>query len=197
MVIVISGTIQEFLGERYYFCGSYFQKKGRRLHRAVWEHTHGEPVPDGYAVHHVDHDRTNNEPSNLTLIPTREHQSYHTLCRPEHNRMALGKAHEAARVWHGNDDGREWHKEQYAKHCHDALTKKEARTCEFCGGAFSGLRRGKFCSNNCKAANRRKSGVDLEARTCGACGATFTVNKYWTNKTCSRSCGGRLARRKR
>ena len=196
MVTVISTTIQEFLGVRYYSCGFYFQHKGKRLHRAVWEHTHNEPVPEGYSVHHIDHNRSNNEPENLALIPTREHQSYHTLCRPEFCRTSIKKAQASAAVWHGSEEGKRWHEAQYAEHCHDALTRKEDRICDFCAESFSGLRRGKFCSNKCKAAWRRKSGADLEERICPVCGASFLVNKYWTNKTCSRSCGGKLRRRK-
>lgn len=49
----ISTTAQRFDGVTYYLCGEYFQRKGRRLHRAVWEHHNGK-IPNGYHVHHKD-----------------------------------------------------------------------------------------------------------------------------------------------
>ena len=41
-VHVVSATAQRFNGQTYYLCGDYFQRKGRRLHRAVWEYHNGE-----------------------------------------------------------------------------------------------------------------------------------------------------------
>ena len=32
---VVSETIQELNGERFYLCGKYYQHNGKRLHRAV------------------------------------------------------------------------------------------------------------------------------------------------------------------
>ena len=34
-VRIVSGTIQEFRDERYYLCGFYYQRNGKRLHRAL------------------------------------------------------------------------------------------------------------------------------------------------------------------
>lgn len=34
----ISSTAQRFNGVTYYLCGQYFQHRGKRLHRAVWEY---------------------------------------------------------------------------------------------------------------------------------------------------------------
>src|SRR3954470_16664348 len=108
--VVLSATCQEFLGVRYYLCGFYFQRKSRRLHRAVWEHHHG-PVPAGYHVHHVDEDRANNGPGNLALLPGSKHLSHHTIKRE----MWFGtKARAAAAEWHRSDEGRVWHREHAA-----------------------------------------------------------------------------------
>lgn len=38
-----------------------------RVHRLVWEITHGRAVPDGYVVRHLDDNRANNAPANLRL----------------------------------------------------------------------------------------------------------------------------------
>jgi hypothetical protein len=67
---------QYFNGVKYtlrstgYFCAT----TGRRnlLHRDVWEFYHGI-IPDNYDVHHMDHDKSNNEINNLELLPKAEH----------------------------------------------------------------------------------------------------------------------------
>ena len=51
-VQVISSTVQRFNGVSYYLCGKYFQRRGVRLHRMVWEYHNGK-IPQGYHVHHV------------------------------------------------------------------------------------------------------------------------------------------------
>ena len=66
-VKVISNTVQKFNGESYYLCGQYFQRKGKRLHRTVWEF-HNGTIPKGYHVHHKDGNRSNNAIENLTLM---------------------------------------------------------------------------------------------------------------------------------
>jgi hypothetical protein len=37
------------------------------LHRVIWQLANGT-IPDGYVVHHKDHDKTNNNISNLELV---------------------------------------------------------------------------------------------------------------------------------
>lgn len=194
-VSIISSTIQEFMGVRYYKCGRYFQRKGVRLHRVVWEHDHG-PIPDGFHVHHVDHDPTNNDPSNLSLEHGSEHISYHSL-RSGAGAKNVRRAIAAASVWHGSDDGIEWHRQHYEANCKVALSQRIDKTCDNCGTQYrtkiSARTTGRFCSNNCKSAWRRKAGLDHEQRTCAACGKSFTVNKYYPTKSCSGECGRKLA----
>ena len=48
----------------------------QRLHRAVWEHHNGE-IPDGFHIHHIDKDKSNNEIVNLALLPGRIHVYLH------------------------------------------------------------------------------------------------------------------------
>lgn len=199
--VVISGTIQEFEGVRFYLCGGYFQHKGKALHREVWTKAHG-PVPDGFEVHHRDHDSSNNSLGNLELLEGKKHASLHAST-PENRKRALEQlpaARELAKEWHQSEEGREWHKEHYSKTA-DALHAREERTCEECGTVFLGLvgkpERNRFCSNKCKTKWRYKSGVDNEERTCQVCGKAFMINKYWTTKTCSRSCGRQLQEKDR
>lgn len=93
----ISETIQKFNGESYYLCGSYYQRKGRRLHRTVWEYHNGD-IPKGYHVHHIDGDRSNNQIDNLVLMLGSEHLSAHMSdpARKEQARESVKKAIAAA-----------------------------------------------------------------------------------------------------
>lgn len=52
---------------------------GRRYlkHRYVWEQ-HNGPIPEGYEVHHIDLNSHNNDISNLALMTTFEHRSFHS-----------------------------------------------------------------------------------------------------------------------
>lgn len=198
-VQVISNTVQKFNGESFYLCGYYYQRKGKRLHRAVWEH-HNGPIPKGYHVHHMDGDRSNNSIENLTLLEGHEHLSEHMSApeRVEHSKKLIEFARVAASKWHGSDAGRAWHAEHGKEYWKNApmLTY----TCTNCGKEYqtrnvshSGNH---FCGNNCRAAYRRKTGADNVERTCQVCGKPFVVNKYSRVKTCSGECGVKLRRGK-
>ena len=157
---VISPTIQEFDGLRYYLCGRYFQRKGVRLHRKVWEKNNG-PIPDGYHVHHKNEDRTNNAPSNLELLPSPEHLGgRHGEASAERGRESIGKANDAASVWHGTDEGRRWHSEHYERHLRSKLAEWVDVVCHECGAIwqtrFANSSYAKFCSGACKARDLRR-----------------------------------------
>lgn len=153
-VTVISNTIQEFMGERFYLCGSYYQHNGLRLHRHVWE-TYNGPIPEGYHVHHIDENRANNEIDNLALMPGVEHLKKH-MSEPERiekSRQNIAKAMESARAWHGSKDGYAFHS-QLAKEYWDKMIP-ETYVCTQCGKEYESRavhRKGNhFCCNNCKA----------------------------------------------
>ncbi len=69
--------------------GAYYQRtdkrvkpnKTRRLHRAVYEHHHGE-IPKGFDVHHGDGNKLNNDIENLECIEHGEHKSLHVVADP-------------------------------------------------------------------------------------------------------------------
>lgn len=52
------------------------EKAGGLLHRVMWE-THRSPIPDGYEVHHIDDDGTNNDWDNFELLTRAEHLARH------------------------------------------------------------------------------------------------------------------------
>src|SRR5438067_6461268 len=100
---IMSTTIQEFNGSRYYLCGKYFQRKGVRLHIAVWTYHHGD-VPDGWHIHHIDEDRSNNDPTNLECLTLIKHLGgRHGAASGLRGRKSIKKANAAARVWHGSE----------------------------------------------------------------------------------------------
>ena len=175
-----------------YYLNSTIRK---RMHRYVWEFSNGD-IPKGFHIHHVDHDRGNNDISNLKMLSATEHETYHGLKRREENLLELQKRINYARMfaskWHGSADGREWHKKQSEK-TKNRLFRKVDFICAFCGQSFTATKNGcnKFCSNKCKSAYRRKIGVDNENRICEWCGRLFTTNKYAKSKYCSLSCSNR------
>lgn len=196
-VTIISASIQEFEGVRYYLCGRYFQKRGARLHRVVWTHHHG-PIPKGYHVHHMTGDTSKNQVEELELVRGARHLSGHMSSpqRVAESRRRLAKAQAAATAWHGSEGGRAWHREHYEQSLREKLSATIPKTCEHCGTNYAAplptATASRFCSNNCKSAARRASGVDVETRACAICGSPFTTNRYWTTRTCSRACAARL-----
>ena len=194
-VTVISPTIQEFQGLRYYLCGNYFQRDGVRLHRVVWEDEHGQTVPDGYAVHHRDEERSNNQPGNLELLTRGGHTSLH---QTGHQRGVPREAVEAAKEWHGSPEGRAWHRRHYANN-KDAMHRLQEYECDNCGKRYEAETTGKnrFCSNGCKSQARLRSGVDDVDRSCVECGEVFRVNRYHKKKTCGQPCTSAVSIRNR
>ena len=53
-----------------------FKGKITTLHRAIWELAHG-PIPEGYFIHHIDKDKTNNSIENLECVSRKEHGVKH------------------------------------------------------------------------------------------------------------------------
>lgn len=158
-VICISNTVQEFLGERYYLCGHYFQHNGKRLHRVVWEYHNGK-IPDGYHIHHKDHNRYNNSIDNLQMLEEKEHFLEH---KDDEKRKEIGRknivlAREAAKEWHHSEEGRRWH----SVHGKENAMKRQPRmyVCTWCGCEYQSKQirytGNHFCCNNHKAAYRRK-----------------------------------------
>ena len=177
--------------------GYYLNSSMRmRMHRYVWEYYNGE-IPDGYQIHHKDRDKGNNDISNLELIPFSAHAKLHSTERAEARHEWVVEnlkenAQPKASEWHKSESGRQWHREHFEQ-VKDKVHPEETMICEMCGKEYIGKvsAENRFCSNKCKAAWRRKSGVDNEVRICACCGTEFTANKYAKTQTCSRACANR------
>lgn len=175
--------------------GYYMGAKSKRLHVYVWEKYNGT-VPDGYHVHHIDHNKDNNTIENLCAIARNEHLSRHSLDNTEASAKNLKEfAQPEAIKWHKSDAGREWHKEQWKNTIGKSVSVMVAKVCEYCGNPYEVsavcANRSRFCSNNCKASFRRKSRTDDEERLCACCGKPFSTNKYLSHKYCSLSCASK------
>lgn len=46
-------------------------------YRKIWEEHNGRKIPDGYHIHHIDGNRSNNNPSNLLCVSPEEHWQIH------------------------------------------------------------------------------------------------------------------------
>lgn len=157
--------------------GYYLNSTHReRIHRAVWEYYNG-PIPDGYAIHHIDEDKSNNSIENLQLISKSAHATLHGKERAavSYEWMCQNireKAAPKAAEWHKSDAGRAWHSE-HGKTVFRNL-EPQKRICEQCGNEYKTKARhaSRFCSNNCKAKWRRENGLDDVEKVCPVCGKT-------------------------
>jgi hypothetical protein len=149
---------REFNGVVYYKAGSYFKcniassKKGYgRLHTDVWRFYNGD-IPKGYDIHHVDFDSFNNDISNLSLLPRKEHHQLHmqrNLQNEEYvkrNKKHLEKIRELTKEWHGSAEGLEWHRQHGIEV--SANAKDVAKVCQLCGKEYTTAykNRNQYCS---------------------------------------------------
>jgi AraC-like DNA-binding protein len=84
---------QMYNGQRYSLRnnGYYAATSGNResLHRRVWIDAHG-PIPDGWDIHHLDRDKSNNSLDNLEALPKDERaRRYGTGCNHSVHRCNL------------------------------------------------------------------------------------------------------------
>lgn len=184
----------------YYLSNTRRNGKRVRLHRFVYETEKGI-IPKGYHVHHVDHDKNNNTIENLMLMTEHEHFSLHSNELTEEQKIKrlerCDKIRPLTKEWHRSEEGIRWHKEHGLKTIKIMLQKQIKKVCKHCGKEFidNGFNRREFCSNNCKSAYRRKSGVDDMIHICKVCGKEFLTNKYSPRKYCEECKENRCQRK--
>lgn len=159
-----------------------------RLHTYVWIKYNGE-IPKGYQVHHKDENKDNNDISNLELLTTYKHQSMHGLKNSARSREnMINNVIPKAATWHKSEEAKQLHKDIYENHTREKWMAPVTKICEICGKEYTtnyaSMNKSKFCSNNCKATARRRSGIDNIEATCSICGKTFVKNKYSKAKMC-------------
>lgn len=158
------------------------------LHRYKYLKEKG-PIPIGFHVHHIDEDSTNNDINNLEVLSPEEHSKKHPNT-PEKVKKWQAAGIKAAVGWHSTEEGKAWHDQHYQL-VKDAMHKKYIRKCIFCKKKIeTKIKNGNcFCSNNCRAAHRRKNNPDMKKVNCLTCGVEFETRKYATPKRyCSKKC---------
>ena len=172
---------------------------GKRLHTYIYEKYKGE-IPRGMQVHHIDHNKDNNDISNLKLLTKKEHIELHKKEMTEEQKQKLRdnlnkNARPKAIEWHKSVEGKEWHKKIYEKN-KDLFHRKYNKICQICGSKYITTQKdSKFCCNKCKSKYRRINNLDITTKECLICGKTFQTNKYRPASTCSRECAGLLRRK--
>lgn len=176
----------------------YFYRMGKgrtfTLHRDVWEF-HNGPIPDGAHIHHRDGNPLNNDIGNLDCLSAKQHRDEHPWDEDRKRRQSalLERIRPLTKEWHASAEGRAKHRELGGLAYQRFVPV--AKDCAHCSTRFEPSKIGnldRFCSNKCKSAWRRASGVDNEQRQCAHCGASFECNRYSGTKACSRSCGNSL-----
>lgn len=67
------------------------------LHKYVWELQNG-PVPDGHCIHHIDHNKANNDINNLQLMHKSDHVKHHKSTKQCYTGIC-----ECGNTWHNTD----------------------------------------------------------------------------------------------
>lgn len=169
------------------------------LHRDVWEAHHG-PIPPGHQIHHRDGNPGNNDLGNLECVSAAAHHGLHPWSDDRRAVRAefLATIRPLTKAWHASPEGLAKHREVGGL-AYQGFTP-EPKPCEHCGRQFEpGAlgNRDRFCSNACKSAWRRASGLDDEDRICACCGGAFRCNRYKPARTCGRACSNRLRAREK
>jgi len=128
---------QTLNGVKYYVSpetGYYSRRYPRSefMHRAVWIDAHGE-IPDGYHIHHKNHDKSDNRPANLQCMSASDHSMLHAETNPwvgsDENKRQLRAAGKLAR------GGR----------------KMRVGCCEVCNAEFETIALNRrFCGKSCR-----------------------------------------------
>ncbi len=162
-----------------------------RAHVWVWQYHHGKP-PKNFHIHHINGNKSNNDISNLRLLSPKDHVQEHlTDERRKKSRERMPLLQELAKVWHKSPEGHAWHKE-HGKNFGNFEPRE--LSCLVCASNFltKKLSTTKFCSNACKSAHRRNSGIDNVKFVCKECNCEFYRNKYAPKRTfCSKKCSMR------
>lgn len=76
----------------------YLQSQSWDEHRLIFSYFYNRDIPDGYLIHHVDENGLNNDPQNLNILTTGEHNLVHKIISyGENNGRYSGFTHEEIR----------------------------------------------------------------------------------------------------
>lgn len=169
------------------------------LHKAVYMYAYGE-IPDGYEIHHIDFDPTNNEIENLILLTHTEHMKIHakinsSKCRHLKSKFICkncGKEYET--VYNGNNMfcSRKCQRQYNYRNSN----QQEKRICIVCGKGFTVHKysKTKICSKECLSKFNYNPKIHI-IKKCVTCGIEFETTKTHNKKYCSRECYHKATRK--
>lgn len=185
--------IDEF--KRNYF-GKVFKKQkdgywSNKIHaqRWVWMHYNGT-IPKGMDIHHIDHDKSNNDISNLQMLSRSDHLKEHWKnpeCRAK-RRVFLDKIRPKVHEWLRSEEGR---KKQSIEAIKGWKKRKSVIiTCEQCQQKiYTKTPQQRFCCDACDKKWRRNQKLYLIEVICPICNKLFIKTKWTPRRFCSLSCG--------
>lgn len=150
---IIFDNIKYYKNRKGYFVATLY------LHVAQWIH-HNGAVPEGYEIHHIDENPSNNDISNLQLLTHSEHQQLHLKTKKENlERVCIQCGKTFVTTKYGA-----------RKYCSDKCRakhnrKKEIRKCAICGKELlvSKYKNTKYCrSCSCRLNAQKKRGAKCE-----------------------------------
>lgn len=157
-------------------------------HQWVWMNHFGD-IPEGYHIHHKDHDKSNNDIENLEMLSPSDHLKKHW--QDPKKRIDASKKIEKSRLkmneWLKSEEGRQIQREGAKKGWE---TRKEISVqCKICKIDFKTKQpNAKFCSEKCYARWHRNSKMNYIDRNCPVCHKEFKACKSSKQKLCSRRC---------
>ena len=152
-LVVVRSDTQTFDGIEYRRSSKwpYFERFGKRLHRAVWE-WHNGPIQSKFQIHHLDENRENNQIDNLEMISEKEHKQLHQIGKTKAFKKRMTTCAQCGNQFEA----------VHAKYCSTACSTQawrksgainEWRSCVICGTQYvvtSKYRKTATCSQKCK-----------------------------------------------
>ena len=176
----------------------YYANKNLLLHRVVYEYHKGS-IPEGYEIHHIDLDKTNNDISNLQCLSKEEHAALHSQKALKQTFVCKNCGKSFKSIFNGNNCF-------CSKHCRETWYRSkntEIRICQNCGKEFEVYERDKtkFCSLSCGSLFHLKNDEYKEEvinklhnrpktkYKCKNCGKEFESLDNGKNSFCTQKCG--------
>lgn len=186
-VEVVDERTQIFDGERFYLaqCGHFKQTK--TIHQKVWTYCRGA-IPSGYQIHHIDHNKANNNIANLQLMTASEHQSHHMPLGVTSKKLQEFTCEVCGKKYTAYKCGSNRFCSSLCRSRYRQSTELEKRVCPQCGKEFVTYRgnKARHCSHACSMDAKRKH--YQVKRICPTCGKEFITTTYANKIYCSRSC---------
>ena len=214
-VEIVDAKHQRFLGISFRKRkeGHYFTPQ-LSIYRFVWLYYYGE-VPERTIIHHIDHNKDNNDISNLVPMFPADHRKHHAKDGHKQPLKAVLTCSICGKTYQGFYTGQN----KYCPDCRKKYERERARAkrqpkppkpprvrqCVVCGKSFelkpkTSMTKGrKTCSPECEQILRDSKRVDRRRvdrrRICEVCGKPFEYKKNPQQKACSPECGKILSAR--